>query len=245
MRFDTMNAASYLVWRLQHAGIVRDMRDDGDLIYLELKSRDRLMIYLIEREMTLTDVQHHLKTNTKRGLHTLFLFWIDMLLPRDGTLYFPDDWMQAVLSLHNDKIYGFEVAGREAYFVPVHFEGGGYQKQIRYGGIVDYGKLNGRMVATNGAHLKGRWRVADFESHAQQRTYSQDKHPLSQRAPDAVQHFKTLGIAVTEDKASVKLAYRKLARRYHPDVNQTPDAMRRMKAINHAYTTIMRLLEGE
>lgn len=47
--------------------------------------------------------------------------------------------------------------------------------------------------------------------------------------------YKTLEIARTASDGEIKKAYRKLARTYHPDVNQSPEAEDRFKAVNDAY----------
>jgi curved DNA-binding protein len=51
-------------------------------------------------------------------------------------------------------------------------------------------------------------------------------------------YYKTLGVerAATEDE--LKRAYRKLARKYHPDVSKEPDAEARMKEVNEAYEVL-------
>jgi hypothetical protein len=40
------------------------------------------------------------------------------------------------------------------------------------------------------------------------------------------------------DAAVIKASYRRLAKLYHPDVNASPDAPQRMKALNHAYQVL-------
>lgn len=47
--------------------------------------------------------------------------------------------------------------------------------------------------------------------------------------------YKTLGVAKSASASEIKRAYRKLARTYHPDVNDSPDAETRFRAINAAY----------
>ena len=47
-------------------------------------------------------------------------------------------------------------------------------------------------------------------------------------------YYKTLGVDKTADDAAIKKAYRKLARKYHPDVSKERDAETRMKEINEA-----------
>lgn len=51
-------------------------------------------------------------------------------------------------------------------------------------------------------------------------------------------YYKTLGIAKTATPKEIQTAYRKLARKLHPDVNKDPDAESRFKAINEAYEVL-------
>lgn len=55
---------------------------------------------------------------------------------------------------------------------------------------------------------------------------------------------ETLGTESPTDISSIKLAYRQLAKRYHPDVNKDlENAMERIKRINEAYKTLVRYAE--
>lgn len=47
-------------------------------------------------------------------------------------------------------------------------------------------------------------------------------------------YYKALGIERTASEEEVRKAYRKLARKYHPDVSKEPDAQARMRDINEA-----------
>ena len=47
-------------------------------------------------------------------------------------------------------------------------------------------------------------------------------------------YYQTLGVAREAPADDVKKAYRKLARKYHPDVSKEPDAEKRMKEVNEA-----------
>ena len=51
-------------------------------------------------------------------------------------------------------------------------------------------------------------------------------------------HYQTLGVARDADADTIKKAYRKLARKYHPDLSKEPDAQERMQDINIAYETL-------
>ncbi len=51
-------------------------------------------------------------------------------------------------------------------------------------------------------------------------------------------YYQTLGIARDATLAEIKKAFRKLARKYHPDVSKEKDAEIRMREINEAYTVL-------
>lgn len=51
-------------------------------------------------------------------------------------------------------------------------------------------------------------------------------------------YYKILGVDRKSTEAQVKSAYRKLARKYHPDVNKSPDAVEKFKDINEAYEVL-------
>ena len=51
-------------------------------------------------------------------------------------------------------------------------------------------------------------------------------------------YYATLGVARDATADEIKKAFRKLARKYHPDVSKEPDAEQRMKAVNEAYSVL-------
>lgn len=51
-------------------------------------------------------------------------------------------------------------------------------------------------------------------------------------------YYKILGIDKKADEKEVKSAYRKLARKFHPDVNKAPEAGEKFKDLNEAYEVL-------
>lgn len=51
-------------------------------------------------------------------------------------------------------------------------------------------------------------------------------------------YYATLGVDRDAGQDEIKKAYRRLARKYHPDVSKEPDAGKRMAAINEAYEVL-------
>ncbi|MFI2760452.1 DnaJ C-terminal domain-containing protein [Streptomyces echinatus] len=50
--------------------------------------------------------------------------------------------------------------------------------------------------------------------------------------------YEVLGVPRDADKDEIQRAFRKLARRYHPDVNKDPEAEERFKEINEAFSVL-------
>jgi curved DNA-binding protein len=51
-------------------------------------------------------------------------------------------------------------------------------------------------------------------------------------------YYKILGVERSADQESIKRSYRKLARKYHPDVSKEPDAEAKFKELNEAYEVL-------
>ncbi len=51
-------------------------------------------------------------------------------------------------------------------------------------------------------------------------------------------YYETLGVKRDATQAEIKSAYRKLAKKYHPDVNKTPEASAKFKDINEAFEVL-------
>ena len=55
---------------------------------------------------------------------------------------------------------------------------------------------------------------------------------------DKRDYYEVLGVDRNADKDTLKKAFRKLAQKYHPDVNKTPEAESQFKEINEAYQVL-------
>jgi len=51
-------------------------------------------------------------------------------------------------------------------------------------------------------------------------------------------YYRALGVARDAPQDEIRKAFRKLARKYHPDVSKEPDAEARMKEVNEAYAVL-------
>lgn len=69
-------------------------------------------------------------------------------------------------------------------------------------------------------------------SYRGQSTYA---NPMTEFKSKYEKSCNILGIPLDSDKYQVKLAYRKKAKEYHPDINHAPDATRKFQEINDAY----------
>ena len=57
-------------------------------------------------------------------------------------------------------------------------------------------------------------------------------------ATTATDYYALLGVDPDATTAQIKSAYRKLAKQYHPDVNDSTDAAERFREITEAYDTL-------
>ena len=51
-------------------------------------------------------------------------------------------------------------------------------------------------------------------------------------------YYEVLGVGRDASQEEIRKAYRKLARKYHPDVNKSPDAEEKFKEVKEAYEVL-------
>lgn len=62
---------------------------------------------------------------------------------------------------------------------------------------------------------------------------------------DNKDYYALLGITANADNETIKIAYRRAARKYHPDVSREPNAEELFKAVNEAYEVLSNPLKRE
>lgn len=70
------------------------------------------------------------------------------------------------------------------------------------------------------------------------RAYFNDELSTPQQPTVASSLYATLGLKAFADADTIKTAYRRMAKLWHPDVNREADATARFQAINHAWSVL-------
>ena len=255
VRAETYYTREYIIETLSKDPDVIRVWDDGtDLVVVTLSSGQRVMFYLVELYMSLHEIQTILKQNAEKGTHTLFMFWADMLLPNDGERFMPQDWMMALLALYGDKIYGYDVAGKDVYIFPVHYDvqPGYNERYIRWGPLVNLHHLRADFTELDSVHLKGNFRIVDFAPPSRQTEGGSASGGDSQQqsapryASRSAMHsfYQLLSVPMDATPEDIKRAYREMARQHHPDMNPDADSTSKMQEINQAYDHIMAQFNG-
>ena len=78
-----------------------------------------------------------------------------------------------------------------------------------------------------------------YDWHGQNSNYGHQHPPYADPRIEFKKKYKEscdlLGIGYDSDKYQVKLAYRKKAKEYHPDINKSPEATKMFQRLNNAY----------
>lgn len=233
IRYETIFASATFVHALRESGRMARMLHNGvDIVLFETSDGQPMSAHFIDSALPLYEIRNVLHDNASRGIATLYLLWADMMLPAHGQTYVADDWMEALYTLYGDSIYAYEILQDEAYLFPVHFRGAGLRRVAEFGSTVRFAALTARRVSTYLAGLHGEWWVADFGGAA---GFAHDESRAAARLLALSADFDLLGLTPAASLSDVKTAYRHLARRFHPDLNASPEANDFMLRLNAAY----------
>lgn len=248
VRFDTYRASSYLVWQLKHAGAYI-LDDGGDIILVRLPDGQQVSIHLIESIMPPYEVRSILSYNEANKASTLFILWADMLLPPDGHVIELQPWEAPLLAIYQNRIFAWETFGPEIFIFAVHYQPDGRYYSIRYGETLNMRHMHTETRQTFVPGFTGVWRVAAFadrqhhhHSHSTGDGGARVGNDGRSSAPiggTLEPFYVLLQVDADADREEIKLAYRRLARKYHPDLNKSPDATKQMQAINEAYQKLL------
>jgi hypothetical protein len=239
IRYETSYASAWFVELLRASGRLGRMLHNGvDIVLFELVGGQKISAHFIDSALPLYEVRGVLEDNASRGIATLYVLWADMMLPADGQMYTPDDWMEGLFTLYNSSIYAYEIHSSEAFIFPVHFRGDGVRRLAQFGTTVSFATLGARRVPG----LHGEWLVADFGGASG--TAHDDLREQAGRTHLDVQ-YALLGIAPGASALEIRAAYRNLARRLHPDLNAEAEAHEAMMRLNAAYEQVLRALEQQ
>lgn len=75
--------------------------------------------------------------------------------------------------------------------------------------------------------------------------YYEDDYDEYEDEEDYDHYYEVLGLDEDATLNEIKTAYRKLAKKYHPDLNSGPKAEEQFKEINEAYFKLKELYESE
>lgn len=257
VRFDTYNASAHLVRQLENSGVVSVIHDGADNLLVELSSGEFISIYLIETRFPTYELLTTLTANAEDDVYSLVILWSDMFLHREGQPFEPDEWLQSLVELYGGKVYAYDVFGKDIRIFPAYFEQIAPSTatvtkayHIRYGDDIDVTLLGCDVITLEGhSRMRGTWRIADFTHEHQNRKYStgesRAKQRVNPRIPGELSPWDVLQLAPVDDRETIKRAYRRLARRYHPDINGSREATGQMQALNQAYDAILRLLDHQ
>jgi len=233
IRYQTAKAGEYLLNELRHTGKLHKVLHDGmDIILFQTTQGQRVSVHFIDSSIETYEIYNTLTDNAANDTATLFMLWAAMMLPEHGQHYHPERWMSALMRLNGDCIYGYDVFDGQVYLFPVYFRGDGPLRDVDYGTVLRPAQLEAVYVEAIIKGQRDRWYVVTFE-----RTHNttEGKTVINSNLQAA---YTLLGVQPGDDEATIKKAYRLLARRYHPDTNSSEQATKKMQAINLAYKQI-------
>jgi len=245
MRLDSYSFRTHLITALESPlSGARIEVDECDVLRVRLRSDQLVEIHLIERLAETDEITTIFNRNRKINVHTLYLMLCDMILPDHDQIFEPDPWLLTLHTIYSGKIYAYKVYGDQSYIYPIHLEKmSGDKRLVHYQAAIKIAHLGCAVNRITSETMAGEWLIADFNNTAQRSYHTTDdrNHRIAPPAHTLQLYFDRLGVEIGADWNTIKKAYRHLARQYHPDLNASPEANRRMQQINEAYRHLMNL----
>jgi hypothetical protein len=227
----------HLVENLRHIKNVRSVKilDVGSLLVNISHSsfHEDIVIYLLAGELSTGFIKKTLNANTRADLHTLYILSFD-LITDDGKTPLMSDGLRLLLQAYSGKVYAYTTVGDAVVIFPVAVEG----SRIVRGQPVRLADLSGDFAAIESDYIMGVRNVAGFNPPREQKVYVE--RPIEN--PHQI-FYDLLGVATDASLDDIKRAYRRKARKHHPDTDKTPGATERMQQINDAYARILETRE--
>ncbi len=184
-------------------------------IRVTTRDDDVIAIYVIEGVMTDQELRKVINTNSRRTVHTLFLFADDQ----------PDEVTSILRYLWNDQVYRVAIQDN-AVIVEVWRYGRSHRDDTIQ--TVDLSKITSDIVVSELPGMKGFRLIANFRGSLLQRR----AHPLQAE-------LDLFGLGTNATLSEVKHVYHRLAQAHHPDTNPNNDTTGMMQQINAAYERLI------
>jgi hypothetical protein len=236
---------------------------DKRYVLLKLANGNLVVIFPLDMELPVSDIKKALASNTPRGIHTLFLL-DEALFPDEGDIIRPGPYFAALHTVYHEKIYAYRLDKHAIEIFPVQFtwQGESKKRRVVYRSPVELGDLRCEFIDTSFPHIKGFWATISFQARVkwepnysyferrrqhQQRQSNQHTGNVAQKLNSHAlkRYYTLLNVEIDASVEQIRRAYHQQARRYHPDLNPTPQAKEYMQAINQAYHEILRHLDVE
>ena len=221
-------------------------------VVVETWMNSRLYVYVFSQPPKSRVIKVLLRQNSQAGIGTLFL--IDRrLLPADGSIGKLADWQDDLRVMHRGAIYAIDLNADRLGVIQVNFDETMQNREYRVWHSADFPfdavSVRRRQYTSN---IKGIWHIGEIassrfqrrlnEERARQRFHYRTKQtcPIEQDANGISAAYLALEIEVGAGQDAVKQAFRKLARKYHPDVtkHEKAKAEQRFKEVKSAYDQI-------
>jgi hypothetical protein len=163
----------------------------------------KIHVHLIDQPVTTRAIKRTLQQNSDVGINTLFMVSAH-ILPEDGTRIPSKDWMIALQTLNNERIYAYRIRDGRPEVIQVHLEEtrgiASTDYRVWYGPTVDFSRLRYFRKSIKLRSVKGDWLIADFGSPAfWKNTDYRAGRERQQRPPGTHTYWQTWSAGTTWD----------------------------------------------